>query len=255
MPTHLLPDDHLAALTDAGQMLREAAAKAGLDAPVPTCRAWDVRKLVLHIGMVHRWARANLRREPASTTSHWRAEGEAATDLLAWFDAGLAELLATLRTTPDDAKATVFLNDAPPPRRFWARRQAHETTIHAADAVAAILGRWPRVADFAVDPALAADGIDELLCGFITRGRGKLRLDRPVSVAVSAMDTGHSWTVRVGQGPVVTTVGAVEPADTRLTGTAAQLYLGLWNRGDEITEHGDTGFLPIWRATARVRWG
>jgi uncharacterized protein (TIGR03083 family) len=255
MPTHLTLDDHLAALARAGDTLHEAAGKAGPDAPVPTCPAWDVRKLVLHVGTVHRWARANLRREPASTTSHWRADGEAAPDLLAWFTTGLAALLDTLRTTADDAKALVFLNDAPPPRRFWARRQAHETTIHAADAVAAALGRPPTVTDLPIDPALAADGVDELLCGFITRGRGKLHLSPPLTVMASAEDTGHSWTVRVSDAAPVTTAGAVEAPDVRLTGTAAQLYLGLWNRGDEVTEHGDTGFLPAWRAAARVRWG
>jgi hypothetical protein len=65
----------------------------------------------------------------------------------------------------------VFLNDAPPPRRFWARRQAHETTIHSVDAIAARSQRWPTASDVAIDPLLAADGIDELLMGFITRGK------------------------------------------------------------------------------------
>ena len=34
---------------------------------------------------------------------------------------------------PVDLEAFVFLNDAPAPRQFWARRQCHETTIHAVD--------------------------------------------------------------------------------------------------------------------------
>lgn len=256
MPTHLGPDEHLKALLRAGETLREAARRAGAAAPVPTCRAWDVRKLVLHVGMVHRWARANLRREPVRTTSHWRAEGEAAPDLLAWFTAGLEALLDTLHATPEDAKAIVFLRDAPPPRRFWARRQAHETTIHAADAAAAALGRPPTVDDLPLDPSFAADGVDELLCGFITRGKGRVQLERPLTMVVSARDTGHAWTVRIPPGePLVTTLGATDQPDVHLTGTAAQLYLGLWNRGEEITEQGDTEFLPVWRKSVRVRWG
>ena len=77
----------------------------------------------------------------------------------------------------------VFLKDAPPPRRFWARRQAHETTIHSVDAVAAALGRWPTASDVTIDPVLAADGIDELLTGFITRGKGRLHTAEPYTRA------------------------------------------------------------------------
>ncbi|HEY8474238.1 MAG TPA: maleylpyruvate isomerase N-terminal domain-containing protein [Natronosporangium sp.] len=255
MPTQLGPDEHLAALLSAGERLRDAAHRAGPAAPVPTCPAWDVRKLVLHTGMVHRWARANLRGEPANKTRHWQDEGAAVPDLLAWFADGVAALVETIRATPDDAKAMVFLKDAPPPRRFWARRQAHETTIHAADAVAAVLGRAPTVDDFPVDPAIAADGIDELLCGFITRGRNKLPLTRPMTIVVSAQDTGHAWTiVAKDNAPLATTIGAADRPDIQLTGTVAQLYLGLWNRGEEVIEQGDADFLSIWRKSIKVRW-
>ena len=41
MPTSLTFDDHLTALDAAGSRLVELAEKAGLDAPVPTCPAWD----------------------------------------------------------------------------------------------------------------------------------------------------------------------------------------------------------------------
>src|SRR5918912_2429732 len=153
MPTSLSLDDHVSALVRSGAALREAAAAAGLDAKVPTCPTWDVTKLVIHQGMVHRWAAANLRGETDHDTSASQAEARAAADLLGWYSAGLAALVDTVRATAEDAKAMVFLNDAPPPRRFWARRQAHETTIHRVDAVGAMLGRWPTAADVDLDPA------------------------------------------------------------------------------------------------------
>jgi uncharacterized protein (TIGR03083 family) len=254
MPTHLNLDGHLDALLRSGAVLREAAAAAGLDAKVPTCPAWDVTNLVAHQGMVHRWAAANLRGEKDHQTSASQAEARAAADLLAWYSEGLAALVDTLHATADDAKAMVFLNDAPPPRRFWARRQAHETTIHSVDAISAVHGRWPTASDVAIDPALAADGIDELLCGFITRGKGKLHSAEPYTMLVKADDTGHAWTLRISEGPIVTTVGEAERPEVVFSGTAVQLYLSLWNRADEMTTEGRSDAVDQWRSAVRVRW-
>jgi uncharacterized protein (TIGR03083 family) len=255
MATQLSLDAHLEALVHHGTNLREAAAKAGLTAPVPTCPDWDVIDLVAHQGMVHRWAAANLRGEKDHDTSASHAEGLAAADPLGWYAQGLTALVDTLRSTADDAKAMVFLNDAPPPRRFWARRQAHETTIHSTDAVSAVCGRWLTASDVDIDPVLAADGIDEILMGFVTRGKGKLRAVEPYGVLVSTTDTGHAWTLRVSDGPVVTTPGESVRPDAVLSGTAVQLYLSLWNRADEITTTGRSDVVDDWRANVRIRWG
>ena len=160
--------------------------------------------------MVHRWAAANLRGERDHDTSASQAEGRAATDLLGWYSEGLAALVDTARATAEDAEAMVFLSDAPPPRRFWARRQAQETTIHSVDAIAAACRRWPTASDADIDPVLAADGIDELLMGFITRGKGRLHAAELYTVLVRTSDTGHAWTLRIGEGPIVTTPGATD---------------------------------------------
>jgi uncharacterized protein (TIGR03083 family) len=254
MPTLLSLDDHLEALIRSGAALREAAAAAGPDAGVPTCPAWDVSKLVVHQGMVHRWAAANLRGERDHDTAASQAEGRATARPLDWYSRGLADLVDTLRATAGDAKAMVFLRDAPPPRRFWARRQAHETTIHSADAISAVYRRWPTASEVEVDPLLAADGIDELLMGFITRGKGRLHAAEPYRVLVRTSDTGHAWTVRISDGPIVTTPGAAERPEAVFSGTAAQLYLSLWNRADEITTTGRSELLDQWRKQIRIRW-
>jgi uncharacterized protein (TIGR03083 family) len=254
MPTLLSLDEHLGALAGSGAALGEAAAAAGLDAKVPTCPAWDVTDLVVHQGMVHRWAAANLRGERDHDTAASQAEGRAAASLLDWYAQGLAGLAETVRSTPDDATAMVFLRDAPPPRRFWARRQAHETTIHSVDAIAAGCRRWPTAADVEIDPVLAADGIDELLMGFITRGKGKLHAPDPYTVLVRTSDTGHAWTLRISDGPIVTTPGATEQPDAVVSGTAVQLYLSLWNRADEVTTDGRPDLIDQWRRRIRIRW-
>jgi uncharacterized protein (TIGR03083 family) len=254
MATRLSLEQHLEALVRSGAALVEAAATAGLDAKVPTCPAWDVTKLVVHQGMVHRWAAANLRGETDHDTAASQAQGMAAARLLDWYSQGLAALVGTLQATAEDAKAMVFLRDAPPPRRFWARRQAHETTIHSVDAISAVCRRWPTASDVDVDPLLAADGIDELLMGFITRGKGRLRAAEPYTVLVRTNDTGHAWTLRIGEGPIATTPGGTERPEAVFSGTAVQLYLSLWNRADEITTDGRSDLVDQWRERIRIRW-
>ena len=109
MATLLSLDDHLAALVRSGAGLGEAAAAAGLEAKVPTCPAWDVTDLLVHQGMVHRWAAANLRGDRDHDTAASQAEGKAAASLLDWYTRGLAALVDTVRATAADAKAMVFL--------------------------------------------------------------------------------------------------------------------------------------------------
>ena len=254
MPVRLGFDDHLDALKLAGAVLQAAAAEAGLGAEVPTCAEWDVAELVAHQGMVHRWAAANLRRENDHDTEESLAEAATTPELLAWFAGGLDSLIATLHTTPDDAEAMIFLVDAPAPRRFWARRQAHETTLHSVDAMAGALARRPSAGDVTIPAALAVDGIDELLCGFVPRPSSRLRTDEPFTVAVRASDTGDAWTMRVSADPVVTMPEDTLRPDAVLSGTAVQLYLSLWNRADEISAEGRTDVLDLWRSQVQVRW-
>lgn len=255
MPTTLGLDDHVAAIATAAEVLRDAAERAGLEAPVPTCPEWDVRQLVTHQGMVHRWAAARVRGDSGHDTKDSVAEAEASDDLLSWFADGATTLRSAISEAPDGAATGVFLNDAPAPRQFWARRQAHETTMHSVDAVGAAAGRAPSTAELEIDRAVAIDGIDELLCGFITRGKGRLRSDEPYIIAVTPDDDERAWTVAVGDGPVSTTVGRPDPADVTFSGTAVQIYTGLWNRGDEIVSTGREDALDAWRRLVRVRWG
>jgi uncharacterized protein (TIGR03083 family) len=170
MTTSRTFEEHLAALERSGRRLPELANAAGFAARVPTCPAWHVDQLVAHQAMVHRWATAHVTGsdDPVPTQSAIRA---GVADLVSYYSEGLDTLLAALRDAPADLRAMTFLGDAPTPRTFWARRQAHETTIHMVDALAAQLGRIPTSSDIELDADLAVDGIDELLRGFLTRGR------------------------------------------------------------------------------------
>ncbi len=98
---------------------------------------------------------------------------------------GCQSLARTLRTADPAVQCWTFL-PAPSPRAFWARRQAHETAIHRADAQLAAGAVTPFPVEF------AADGIDELIMGFFGRGLA----DPPAgqrTLRVVAADAAATW--------------------------------------------------------------
>lgn len=239
MPTKLSLAEHLEGLSAASTSLVRHGERAGLDCGVPTCPGWTVRRLVAHQGMVHRWATALLRGEGADADELERA-GWSADDPLAWLKDGAAALTGAILEADEDVRTVVYLNDAPAPRQFWARRQCHETSIHAVDALSAALGRYPTGAETWIDPVLARDGIDELLGGFITRNNSRVRCEDPLRVGVLPDDADDGWLVEFGRRPALTTrlagepVGAIE-VDVELRASSVSLYLALWNRSDEVS--------------------
>lgn len=240
---------------DAWTVLRDNAARAGLDAPVPTCPGWTVRDLVAHQGMVHRWATQTVRgRATDVDTDALERQGFESPDPLGWLDDGAGDLLAALAASPPDLHVSFFLPDAPAPRVAWARRQCHETTIHAVDAMSAAQAAVPTASDTWIHAALATDGVDELLAGFLTRKRYAAAYSAPGTVVVRASDTSRVWTVGVDDGVVnVSPETSDDQPAVELTGTAAQVYLGLWNRGTEL-HSSDPVFLDRWREMVRVGW-
>lgn len=242
------------ALGNACAVLRSNAVSAGLAAAVPTCPGWTVRDLIAHQGLVHRWAAAYLSGRRADPDAVVLAAADAAPDLLDWFDEGMVELLNVIANAPADLDVKFFLPDAPPPRDAWLRRQVHETTIHAVDAMAARLGRAPRAEELWVAPDLAADGVDEMLTGFVTRRRPLASLMREVTVVFTATDVGRSWLVAFGpDGATTTRVDGDQPAEESVTGSARDLYLSLWNRGGGALAS-SPGWWDEWAEHVKVTW-
>jgi uncharacterized protein (TIGR03083 family) len=242
---------HLDGLRAAVDAFAACATTAGLAAAVPTTPVWDVRHLVAHQGMVHRWAAATIRGESVDV-DELESEGSESLDPVAWLRGGGELLLEALEAAPDELVAPVFLADSPRPKLFWARRQCHETTIHAVDALSAVLGRYPEAADTWIDTELALDGIDELLTGFLPRPSSRLRHDEPLTIAVLPEDSDRRWLVALSGQPPVTARGlGDEEADVVLRGSAVGLYLTLWNRSDEVSDER----LELWTEGVRVTWG
>jgi uncharacterized protein (TIGR03083 family) len=177
---------------------------------------------------------------------HPEADGE----LFTWFREGHAELLQALEEADPDGDYYSFLPGGPKGTRFWARRQAHETTIHRVDAQNVTGVVSPSTTEFSVD------GIEEMLHGFLARRPSRLTSAAdPYTFVLVSTDFPQAWRVSVdGDGPTVTD----DPGEggTRVYGTAFDLYLLLWNRRtlDGLEVQGPTEGLEHYRAHAHVRW-
>jgi uncharacterized protein (TIGR03083 family) len=255
--------EHINALRQHGTLLADAAERAGLDAPVPPCPPWLVKDLLRHTGYIHSWAARHITERPAAVLDGPPEEemlkgGPADPELLSWFRTGHAALVRTLETADPDLVCATFIR-APSPLAFWARRQAHETAIHRADAEAAS-GKLPKYpAEF------AADGIDELIMGFGGRRIYQSAADGG-RLRVIATDTGDEWLIDARGGRMqpqrkdaqdpVTDNGVT--ATCTVSGPASGVYLHLWNRADatraDVTVAGNADLLKLWQSSVRVRW-
>jgi uncharacterized protein (TIGR03083 family) len=212
---------------------------------VPSTK-WNVRNLVTHVGGIHRWA-ADIVTTGATGfgTDAGRAVGKGPgdTELIDWFLAGHAALVDALRRAPDDLKCATFL-PAGSPRAFWARRQAHETAIHRADADAAAGERT------LFDAAFAQDGMAEMLLGFARRKSNAV--DSETTISLRASD-GPSWLITLG-GERIEAGENDAAGQATISGTSSDLYLWLWNRPSDAALAGDPKVAALWRKV-RVRWG
>lgn len=250
--------EHITAIRREGERLADVAATTPLDTSLPTCPDWCMRDLLRHTGGIHRWAATNVRErraepmtdgEQAAIMDTWPDDPEDVTGLVGWFRDGYAALVDALAAAEPEGDYFHFL-PAPSGTAFWARRQAHETAIHRADAES------PK-AEFTPFPTEhAADGIDELLAGFAARGSRKLRGDRHRTLGVQPTDAERAWLVRMSPDGV-TVDDDPAGAACAVRGSATDLYLMLWNRlGPEAVQvDGDTEVLDHWRRSLHVRWG
>ncbi|MFE7319118.1 maleylpyruvate isomerase family mycothiol-dependent enzyme [Streptomyces sp. NPDC057555] len=238
-----------------GGLLADAADEAGPDAPVPACPDWRMRDLVLHMGRVHRWATEFVTDPQEKPVRIPEAPELADDELVSWLREGHHHLVLALHSAPSDLQTWTFL-PAPSPLAFWARRQAHETSVHRADAqLAAGVPLTPLPARF------AADGVDELLTGFHARDKSRLRPDAPRTLHLRATDTPDAaWTVHLTPDASPRTVRtpagdeAAAAVDCTIEGRAEELYLTLWNRRpwDGLTVSGDASVPELWKEVGGI---
>ncbi len=255
--------DYIGFVASEGDRFAAAAEHGELNVRIAPCPDWDMGDLVRHLGMIHLWAAANV----AFPESDWLDVGELPdlvrywpdlagesgeypddAGLVAWYRDTLANLIEVLKTAPADVAAFTFL-PAPSPLAMWARRQASEIAIHRFDAEQA------RGITSHFDPQFATDMLDELMSGFAPRPR-QIDIDGPQVIHVHAEDTGEHWYLTIGQERSETSRQGGH-ADLTLTGSAADLYLLLWNRtpDSDVAMSGNTDLMDLWQNNFRVRWG
>ncbi|MGI9004621.1 MAG: maleylpyruvate isomerase N-terminal domain-containing protein [Streptosporangiaceae bacterium] len=235
--------DYLGHLARESALFGHAIDGAADDAPVPPCPGWTADDLLWHLGEVQ-WFWGTIVRERtdaqgAEAAKPARPEGRAA--LMDFYLSASAALGAALAAARPEEPAWTWADDKTV--GFIIRRQAHEALIHRIDAE--LTAGQPRSA---MDPALAADGVDEALrvmYGGDLPAWGSLAPDGAGPVRIHAADTGTAWLAGLGRftgtdpddgqsydQPGVRVTGCDPDADAAavIRGNADDLDCWLWHR-------------------------
>lgn len=187
------------------------------DAPVGSCGDWRVRDLVHHLAWIHRWAGGVAAQRPADRIPE---DGFELRSGYAREAAGLRETFAALdpdaitRTLLDDpARAGEWTGTV----RFWHRRQALETLVHAWDLYTA--------GGLVFEPGTAAwhDCLDEVVTVMHPRQLRLGRIAPPATrVRLVATDAPAAYVL----------AGSPEAPEAVVTGPVRSLALLVWGRLD-----------------------
>jgi uncharacterized protein (TIGR03083 family) len=243
----LAASEYLSLLRSDGAELGRAAARA-LDGPVAACPGWDGADLVRHVSVLHHWVAVVVRTRAVERPHRdGPPESAAGAGLVPWYEAGLQELVTALAEV--DPEERVWSWGDPAHRSFfWFRRMAQETAVHRWDAQAITSAPAP------IGPALAVDGIDEMLDLFLpmaaSDGRGP---DIGGSLHIHATDIEGEWTLRPGQDGLQVERGHGK-GDAAVRGSASDLLLFLWGRvpATSLEAFGDPAILQRWTEAVRI---
>ncbi|MGH3942084.1 MAG: maleylpyruvate isomerase family mycothiol-dependent enzyme [Pseudonocardiaceae bacterium] len=157
----LSADRYLDALIAQSAQFAEALLGSDLRQQVSTCPQWSLYQLTEHLGQAHRMVTALVTQritapvDPRELATATAPNSDDPKMLGHWLRSGAEELADAIREADPQTPVWSFLDDNR--AAFWARRMAHETAVHRADAVLAQGG------DFELEPDLAADAISEWL--------------------------------------------------------------------------------------------
>lgn len=215
----------IATIADSVARISAVSRNGDLSQRVEHLNRWRVRDVVAHLGGVHRWA-TRILTERSMAGPGFKKSPLDGIELCEWFDEGAQLLLETLRGTELSAPCPNFNPGSASTVEWWARRQAHEATVHRWDVESA------QDCLSSIAPSVAADGVDEFLDVFV-RTRGKQTLAS--TLIVETTQPGRTWTLTPGkkQGRIDVTLGAPDHQSeprTVVSGKPDALLLALWGR-------------------------
>jgi uncharacterized protein (TIGR03083 family) len=206
--------------------LADAAAAAGVDAPVPSCPGWTVTDLLDHVVRGDDWARRIVEQGRTGSTDRVQhaepdpsLQGDA---LVQAFRDGADALVAELSSVSPDTPVWTF-SSTNRTAAFWQRRRSQETAIHRYDAELAAGTPTP------LDAALAVDGIDEILTVFLPRLADNFGPMGDGTVHLHCTDVDGEWLFARRDGEITVTAEHAK-GDVAARGTASDLLLFLWRR-------------------------
>jgi uncharacterized protein (TIGR03083 family) len=152
-------DRYLDALIAQSALFVEALVGADLQQQVPTCPEWTLYQLAEHVGQAHRRVTVIVTQRitvpPDPGELNVAVVPEDPDGFRTWLREGAGELVDAIRAAGPQTPVWSWADDHSV--GFWARRIAHETAVHRADAELA-LGR-----EFVLEADLAADALSEWL--------------------------------------------------------------------------------------------
>ncbi|KNB50561.1 maleylpyruvate isomerase family mycothiol-dependent enzyme [Streptomyces caatingaensis] len=237
--------DHIVRQTD---LLISHVTGAATSTPVPTCPGWNLGNLLRHLAGTHTWSARVVTARSSEPVPHDEVDDVAGPDdedpaaLASRCAAAARRLAAALRSTGPD----VPLWTAGPggTAAFWARRMAHETAVHRADAA------FAAGAPYALDRWAAVDALDEWIGFSVSPEAPSLR--GPGRTLHFSVGDGAEWFVDLSADPPAWRRGGGSAAvDVR--GSATDLLLSMYGRpvGEGAVEvRGDGELFRRWREAA-----
>jgi uncharacterized protein (TIGR03083 family) len=228
--------DHMAVLDEYSARFADVVSRPGaFEAPVPSCPGWTVASLVDHLADVQSWWElVLLERGPMPEEAEAAQAAMTGPDPVAGWQAINDRYRGVQRAIEPEASVWTWWNSAATTTAAtvgW--RQAHEAVVHCRDAELAVGDVRP------IEPAVAVDGVTEFLTHFL---HGPEWPHPPLALELRATDVDQVWAVAT-EGREPHPVLAGEATDV-ISGTAEELYLALWRRGD----------LPASQASAFLGW-
>jgi uncharacterized protein (TIGR03083 family) len=217
-----------------------AAGRMGCEPEVPTCPGWDVERLLRHVCRVYTTAEFIVSHRITQEPEEFPSVPEG--DPLYVLESLLDDLVTALRDADEDTPMWNWSDlTEPPTAAFWARRMAHESSVHRFDAQIAHAMPQP------IDAELAADGLDELIDVLSPRIYRRAETDGPQGTVQLLSSDDRSWCLAL-EPRAVQRLDVITEPDATARGTSSTLLLAAYGRAPwtSLTVDGDLDLLERW---------